>query len=102
MGEELVKLNEFKPPPRVIDEARSGARGSFSMGVSPEALRNIATKKDFTRKAVEPCPNNCGYIIDWNGTHCCAVCAKRPGHHSDKCSRKNATVKVKDDKILGA
>jgi hypothetical protein len=103
MGEELKNLNEFKPPPRVPEEAaRLGTRGSFSNPVSPETLRNLTAKKTFTRKVVQPCPNNCGYIIDWNGTHCCAVCAKRPGHHGDKCSRMNATVKVKDDKILGA
>lgn len=43
-----------------------------------------------------PCPGNCGHMVTWHATHCCAECARNPGNHDDTCDRK----KVKGNPML--
>eukprot|EP00526_Cylindrotheca_closterium_P005006 CAMPEP_0113605790 /NCGR_PEP_ID=MMETSP0017_2-20120614/2516_1 /TAXON_ID=2856 /ORGANISM="Cylindrotheca closterium" /LENGTH=622 /DNA_ID=CAMNT_0000514305 /DNA_START=23 /DNA_END=1891 /DNA_ORIENTATION=- /assembly_acc=CAM_ASM_000147 len=34
-----------------------------------------------------PCPNDCGFLVTWNGTYCCNACASGTGCHGRRCER---------------
>jgi hypothetical protein len=36
-----------------------------------------------------PCPNGCGFLVTWHGTHCCNACARGSGGHGFRCQRKS-------------
>jgi hypothetical protein len=68
---------------RTATKAKAEAAAAAAAANGHEAL--VCEEAD-----VVECPSGCGCMLTWHKTHCCRVCAVRPGEHGPQCDRRLA------------
>ena len=91
----LLRLDVF-PPAELPDELldRTLGQGGMAAGCVLAVLPRSGASSTPTASATVPtasptqrrqCASGCGRVATWHSTHCCAMCASRPGCHGPLC-----------------